>query len=159
MSVTDYRTYILSAYEEKKKSNVRFSLRAFARFLDLSPSTLSEIINRHHTLSTRSAKKVLEKIKLGSEDSTLFMKLVQEEISFRKKAGSEVQASKKLILKVNLADKKLVKKDIEDFLLNLFEKYHVAGGESIYLKDLLNESMLVISSNKRSIINNPMELV
>lgn len=159
MSSTDYRIYILSAYEEKKKSNSRYSLRAFARYLDLSPSTLSEIINRHHTLSTRSARKVLEKLKLSYEDSTLFMKLVQEEISFRKKAGSEVQASKRIILKVNIEDKNNIKKDIENFLLELFQKYHVSNGESVFLKDLLNESMLVISSKKRSSINNPMELV
>lgn len=48
--------------QEKQKKNPRFSLRAFAKQLNMSPSSLSLILNNKRTLTKKQIDKIMENI-------------------------------------------------------------------------------------------------
>lgn len=75
----DYRQYLLRELDSRTNKNPQYSLRSFARDLDLSPSRLSEILNHKQGISFAAAKKLMEKINLGSEEKDLFCALVEME--------------------------------------------------------------------------------
>jgi PAS domain S-box-containing protein len=63
----------------RKNNNSRYSLRAFAKFLDIGPATLSRILNGQQDLSIAITKKILNKLKVSSEERVLFISSVLKE--------------------------------------------------------------------------------
>jgi len=71
--ITDFRLYLQNELIERCKKNKGYSLRSFARFLGLDPSTLSQILRRKRNL-TRKSKLVLgHRLGLGPEEMTQFL--------------------------------------------------------------------------------------
>ena len=65
--------------DELRTRNSQFSLRAFARLLEVSPASLSEFLNGKRTLSPKMLKKLAEKLCLAPEDiDVLNEKIVRE---------------------------------------------------------------------------------
>lgn len=58
----NYKTLILDEFEKRKKRNNRYSLRAFAKFLDVSVTALSQMLNSKRELSPKNIRKVAEKL-------------------------------------------------------------------------------------------------
>ena len=54
----DYRLLLKSELASRTNQNPNYSLRAFARDLDLAPSRLSEVLNGKQGLSTQAAEKI-----------------------------------------------------------------------------------------------------
>ncbi len=63
----------------RKELNPRYSLRAFARYLGLGPSTLSRILLNQQELSQAVCKNILTKLKFNHEETMLFISSVAEE--------------------------------------------------------------------------------
>lgn len=57
----------------KQKGNPHYSLRAFARDLDMHPSTVSQIIKGKRPLPFKDSANVLRKLELSPQDRTLFL--------------------------------------------------------------------------------------
>lgn len=57
----------------KQRENPQYSLRAFARDLDIHPGTLAKVINGERPLPLKNSKTVMNKLKLGPADQTRFM--------------------------------------------------------------------------------------
>jgi len=55
--------------QDKKKINPRFSLRSFARLMQMSPSQLSSLMNGKKDLTKKIASKIIENLKLDHETS------------------------------------------------------------------------------------------
>src|SRR5436309_2305259 len=72
----DYRSILREELEQRCKANPRYSLRAFARDLGLSPSGLSRILREHQGLSGSSALRIARKMKMSSEETERFRNLV-----------------------------------------------------------------------------------
>jgi PAS domain S-box-containing protein len=70
---------LLGEIEKRKKSNPRYSLRAFARFLGVGPSTLSRILSNHQELSLTACKNIIKKMKFNHDDCMLFISSLAEE--------------------------------------------------------------------------------
>lgn len=68
-----YRDILSSELLSRKQSNPRFSLRAFAKQLDLSASHLSSLIIGKRNLTTQQAHKLLNKLELSPADKSLFL--------------------------------------------------------------------------------------
>ena len=64
---------------DRKRTNERFSLRAFARALDLHPSSLSRIMSGNQELSLKAAALVLSKLELTPERQTAFITSLADE--------------------------------------------------------------------------------
>lgn len=76
MENTNYVTILNEEFEIRRSINPQYSLRAYARDLTLSPSTLSEVLRGKHHLSTRSAEKVVEKLRLSDSRKLHFLETV-----------------------------------------------------------------------------------
>jgi uncharacterized protein (TIGR02147 family) len=75
----DFRQLLRNELESRQERNGGYSLRAYARDLDLSPSRLSEVMNGKQRLSLKSAEKVSNLIGLSDQESKLFKTLVELE--------------------------------------------------------------------------------
>ena len=58
---------------KKQRSNPQYSLRAFARYLDVHPSTLSAVLNGMRSLPYKDAQRVAKKLMLSPMEETLFV--------------------------------------------------------------------------------------
>ena len=64
---------IKEEFSRKQRVNEHYSLRAFARDLNMHPSTLSQVLNGHRPLPLKDSLNVVNKLKLGPKDRTLFL--------------------------------------------------------------------------------------
>ncbi len=73
----EYHVELLSAEMQRRKvKNARYSLRAFAQFLEMEPSALCRILGGKQPLSLRAAKKVVEVLSLTGPDRQRFLESV-----------------------------------------------------------------------------------
>lgn len=78
-----YIKLLLDEIGKRKNKNPRYSLRAFARYLGMSPSTLSRILSNSQELSHSACKTIIKKLKFKREDSVLFIASIAEERKHR----------------------------------------------------------------------------
>src|SRR5271166_3865403 len=76
-----YRTYLKEVLAERVRKNPKYSLRALARHLGVSPSALSEIMNGLGNFSFASARRIATKLDLSNRETEYFCSLVQLEAS------------------------------------------------------------------------------
>jgi uncharacterized protein (TIGR02147 family) len=72
----DFRGYLRRAFLAKRAERPDFSLRAFARELDLSPSHLCEILKGGQNLSSARARVIATRLGLDERDARRFAALV-----------------------------------------------------------------------------------
>jgi uncharacterized protein (TIGR02147 family) len=77
----DYRSSLVQELKNRIEKNSNYSLRAFARDIDLSASYLSQLINGQKCLSPRKATAVLKKLKWPYEKEKRFLSSVLYEHS------------------------------------------------------------------------------
>lgn len=68
-----YQAKLKEALSLRQRENPQYSLRAYARDLGVHPGTLAKVIKGERPLPVKTSKVVLEKLKLGPKDRTLFM--------------------------------------------------------------------------------------
>lgn len=73
----DYRTILKIELEERCRQNPRYSLRAFARDLEVSPGTLSEVFAGKHGLSRRAADTIARRLGYSEAEREAFCDLVE----------------------------------------------------------------------------------
>ena len=71
--LTDYRTVLREELARRTAINSSYSLRAFARALEMAPSALSEILNGKRPLSFKKAQIVVKKLCLSPEEQEVFI--------------------------------------------------------------------------------------
>ena len=89
----DSRHYLKFEFDARKKRRPHYSLRAFARDLELSPSALSEYLNGKLTFSEERVLQVAKKIQLKSIQKEHWLDLIKMESS-SSQADREVAAVK-----------------------------------------------------------------
>lgn len=90
---SDYREILKNEYEERLAKNPSYSLRAFARDLDVAPSRIVEILNRTRGLSRIVASRIVKRLGLSANEAEIFFHLVDAEHSrspVNRKRASEV---------------------------------------------------------------------
>lgn len=68
-----YVTKLKESLSWRQKENPQYSLRAFARDIGINPGTLVKVIKGERPLPLKISKQVLDKLKLGPKERTLFM--------------------------------------------------------------------------------------
>jgi transcriptional regulator with XRE-family HTH domain len=81
MALENYRHYLMGEFEKRKIRNPSYSLRAFARDLEASPSRLSEALNSKRGISSGLAIHLAAKLGLDSTDTEFFCWSVEAEHS------------------------------------------------------------------------------
>lgn len=77
--ISDYRQFLKEHFELRTIRNPSYSLRAFARDLGLSPSTLSEVLHAKQGLSRRLAVEICERLGIQGVEKEFFCELVDSE--------------------------------------------------------------------------------
>lgn len=75
---TDYREILKDKLSERCQKNGKYSLRAFARDLEISPQRLSHILSGRHGLSPEAALNVAINLGMNEQEIKFFCALVQE---------------------------------------------------------------------------------
>jgi uncharacterized protein (TIGR02147 family) len=78
----DPRVYVREELEIRQKRRPQYSMRAFARDLQISPSFLCEFLAGRQGLSRARALWIAEKIKLSGDQSEHFWDLIQAQFGF-----------------------------------------------------------------------------
>lgn len=68
MSVDPISLILKTELQRRKSTNLSYSLRSFSRYLEISPATLSRLLNDKASLSVTSINKILQKLCLSEED-------------------------------------------------------------------------------------------
>jgi len=86
-----YRAWLTLILKEKKSTNARYSLRAFARDLGLPPAHLSQVLKNNGGISPRVAKQITQRLAMSESETEWFCLLVRAEDSRSKKDRIEAQ--------------------------------------------------------------------
>ena len=74
-----YRSILKDELLRRIRQNPRYSLRAFARDLRLSPSRLSEVLSGKQGLSRQAAKAITERLGWRGSEAERFIDLVESQ--------------------------------------------------------------------------------
>lgn len=74
-----YREILNYELTRRQAKNAKYSLRAFARDITVSPSTLCEVMSGRCGLSVRTAKRIVKSIGFSLQEQELFCDLVQSQ--------------------------------------------------------------------------------
>jgi uncharacterized protein (TIGR02147 family) len=77
MANEDYRAILKGEFEQRCNRNPRYSLRAFAKALGISPARVSEIFSGKQGLSAKSAAAIGKRLGWGEVESQMFCDLVE----------------------------------------------------------------------------------
>jgi uncharacterized protein (TIGR02147 family) len=72
----DYRQYLKSVLQNRQLKNKRYSLRAFAKSLNISPGALSKVLNSINNLSEQKALQFAQQLKFNEYETDYFLRLV-----------------------------------------------------------------------------------
>ncbi|RYZ86408.1 MAG: TIGR02147 family protein, partial [Proteobacteria bacterium] len=73
----DYRKYLKDQLGLKALANPQYSLRAFARDLEISPQVLSSVLSGKKNISSEVALELAQRLKLSDEERSYFYDLVE----------------------------------------------------------------------------------
>lgn len=86
-----FSQFLLDRMADRKRANRRYSLRAFARDLQISPGRLSDILKGKCLPGSKLCTRMVEKLKLTNGDVQLFFALLEKQ-----KAVSPLESPKKV---------------------------------------------------------------
>lgn len=78
---TDYRTYLRRHLDARIAKNPAYSLRSFAKQIQITPSYLSEVCSGRKNLSEKKASEIARKLELPPKEAEYFCLLVQRDKS------------------------------------------------------------------------------
>ncbi len=74
---TKFSEIIFNKYNERKAKNPHYSLRSFARDLEISPGNLSDILNNKLKISLTKAQSVAHHLNLIDDEKKFFLSLIE----------------------------------------------------------------------------------
>ena len=78
-TIPEYRAILVRELESRVKRNNRYSLRAFARSLQVDPSDLSRILGGKGRVSPKMAQRLVKELGLEPKDAQSFIESVLNE--------------------------------------------------------------------------------
>lgn len=93
MLIDNYRNFIKEEYDQRKQNNPNFSLRAYAKWLGISPAQASQLISGKRSLSRNMALKIADRIGLSPREKIELLETLSPEIA-QDKASSRSSKEK-----------------------------------------------------------------
>jgi len=78
-NISDYRNWLLDELCTRKENNSSYSLRAFAKYLKVSPATLSQVFSGKRGFSKKNALKVASKFSLSPVETKKLLSAIKKE--------------------------------------------------------------------------------
>lgn len=135
MSMTNpelYRHYLNGEFARRCETNTSYSLRSFAKALNVDAGTLSRVLNGKQALSYKMAKKIVGSLDLSPDQQKEFFNSL-----------FHYQQSRKLekVHKQNIDEKEYKGQDLNiDYYRVIADWYHLALMEMTYLKSFKPDS-------------------
>lgn len=76
-----YRRLLREIFENRKRNNPRYSLRAFARDLRMQPPTLSHVLNGHRRLPASRVEDIADGLGLSAEQRGEFLSSLESDLN------------------------------------------------------------------------------
>jgi uncharacterized protein (TIGR02147 family) len=130
----DYRTILKTTFAERRRTNPLYSLRAFARDLELSPGRLSKILNNKQGLSLAMAENIAGRLGLSVGETEVFSHLVNAS-----DARSRVERAKAQVQLVKKFQEGLTVLEDDEFKL-ISDWYHFALVDLIETEGFKNDT-------------------
>src|SRR5690606_7771579 len=73
----DFRVWLQAEFSEKSRKNPRFTLRAFARLLEMEPSSVSQILSGKRAVSTKVISRICDRLSARPEKKSQFLGSLQ----------------------------------------------------------------------------------
>lgn len=131
----NYKTFLKDRLNEKVQANPKYSLRAFARDLEVSPSVLSELLNGKHGLSEKVAKRIAQNLDLSTHEIQIFcdqvVALNSKSLHKKNQAKERIDALKEMHQKNSL--------QLDHFKI-ISDWYHFAILELTYLEGFKSDT-------------------
>jgi uncharacterized protein (TIGR02147 family) len=134
MDFRDYIEILNLEFEKRKLANSAYSLRAFARDLDLSAPRLSQILNKKSGLSFEAAEALAEKLRLDEQQKKWFC---DSAAVFSERSSSKKEEFANRIKEYKRESKKFSEINLEYFKV-IEDWFHFGILELTYLKDFQN---------------------
>lgn len=117
----DYRQYLSEVFAQRQGRNSRYSLRSFARDLDLAPSSLSALLKCRYNLTIKKALLVAKRLGLAGAEKHLFIDLARLKRPLRDDQFKEV------LLRIGQLRMEIEAKVLRDeWLVVISDWYHLA---------------------------------
>lgn len=78
-NISDYRNWLLDELCTRKENNPSYSLRAFAKYLNVNPATLSQVFSGKRGFSKKNALKVASKFSLSPVETKRLLSTIRKE--------------------------------------------------------------------------------
>ncbi len=101
LELKTYRTILKEELAQRCSRNARYSLRSFAKFLNISPGRLSDVMNGRYGLSRNSAQEIASRLGYNTEELNHFCDLVDSQHARAKKEREKAKER----LKTNIPEK------------------------------------------------------
>lgn len=135
---THYTDILESELNFRKRVNPRYSMRGFAKLLNTSPSSLSEILKKKQGLSKNKAQIICQKLNFSEPETDYFCTLVEfhngRTLSKRKLAQDQL---------INMRSKKLTTELERDYFEIVSNWYHFAIIELLKTKKIPKDSEFI----------------
>lgn len=142
----DYREILRNQLQRRQEVNSKYSLRAFALRLEISPSKISEILSGKKRLSVDRAEVIANKLGLSPQEKELFVLSAQLETASKKTDKHELAKQvRALALQINA--RRTSQRNAWYF--GAIKTLEDAGFEASSVKDQLGLAVLQIENAKR----------
>lgn len=131
---SDYREILKEELAMRCHRNPRYSLRSFARDLDMAPARLSDVLRKRYGISKRAALQISKKLSWDQIETQHFCDLVESEHS----RSFQFRAAARLRLGQRLDGKAIIPSEshlTNEQFQSVCEWYHLAILELMELKD------------------------
>jgi len=135
----NYRDILKTRLEERCRANPRYSLRAFARDLKISPSRLSEILRGKQGLSKQYSEQIAHRLGLNENETQVFTSMVTLTDARSKK---ERALAKTLLTQLEESEQK-VNAIREDTFRVIEDWYHYAIIELVQMPSFVNSAVWI----------------
>lgn len=121
MSSICYQEFLKAELDKRKERNPGYSLRAFARDLDVTVSRLSVVMNRKGSLSTKTAHHLAQQLQMNAVEKAYFLASVAADHP----RSPQIRQQGELLLQ-KLSQQKKFKLLSEDVFKIILEWHHIA---------------------------------
>ena len=142
----NYRLILKEHLRRRQEVNPRYSLRAFAKKLEISPSKVSEVLSGKKRLSVERAESLAKKLGLTGKEFDLFVISVQLESTSKRTDKKELEKQIQSLTEQINAEKTTQK---NAWYFGAIQALEDAGFDSQDFKDRLNLTDLQIENAKR----------
>jgi len=92
--ISIYRSMLSAEFQKRREQNPAYSLRAFARDLQMSPAGLSRVLSGLRSLSPKAASKLMSALRFSEDEREYFLASVESE--FKRSARVRLSGEEKL---------------------------------------------------------------